>query len=108
MRACAATTVTAAVVHSPTRDGCVVRPPPSPLCLHSDVVTARNNANEPAVHSLESEYHEVIPALEGQVAHVMSLLEKANKYMRYQEILRLPVRLRCPLAAVVHGLLSQW
>jgi hypothetical protein len=71
----------------------------------SEVVTARNAANEPAIHSVETSYGDVIPALETLLGHVGGLLDKANKYMRYQEILRLPVRGRpkawsCPCCHV--------
>ncbi len=40
---------------------------------------------------METAYGEVIPVLEALLAHVGTLHDKSVKYMRYQEILRLPV-----------------
>ncbi len=59
--------------------------------LRSEIAVVRNTADDAMIHSTDTPYAEVIPALQALNERVLELVEKANKYMRYQEILRLPV-----------------
>ena len=63
--------------------------------LRSEIVVIRNAADDPMIHSTDTPYTDVIGVLASLHDRVLELTEKANKYMRYQESLRLPVRIPC-------------
>jgi hypothetical protein len=54
-------------------------------------VAIRNAAEEPQLHDPDAPYNEVIPTLVSLSDRVQDLTDKAKRYARYQEILRLQV-----------------
>lgn len=54
-------------------------------------MAARNAAEDPSIHTVDADANEVIKLLEGLQARVSELYERAKRYNRYQEMLRMQV-----------------
>lgn len=61
------------------------------LFVFSDILAARNAAEDPAIHSVDSDSSDIIRTLEVLQSRVAELTDRARRYNRYQEILRLQV-----------------
>jgi dynein heavy chain, axonemal len=59
--------------------------------LRSDILAARNAAEDAYVHSVDSDPTEAIKMLTALQSRVAELTDRAKRYTRYQEILRLQV-----------------